>query len=125
MHHEMPVTTKAQLSAETEDSANNVKRGMDEFLSKLGNLLKPATFLMGLLPLPAEPDRTKAAGSRTGGLFLCQVVFVIARRSNGWRNVAVRVWSFHIEFEHTKLSNFRSCKRVIASSLKRFFSAWL
>jgi len=34
MSHEMPVTTKAQLSAETEDSANNVKRRMHEFLNK-------------------------------------------------------------------------------------------
>src|SRR3569832_917835 len=45
--------------------------------------------------------------SAPAAFFLCQVVFVIASRSNGWRNVAVRVWSFHIEFEHTKLSNFR------------------
>src|SRR5215510_507287 len=44
--------------------------------------------------------------SAPAAFFLCQVVFVIASRSNGWRNVAVRVWSFHIEFEHTKLSNF-------------------
>lgn len=45
--------------------------------------------------------------SAPAAFFLCQVVFVTASRSNGWRNVAVRVWSFHIEFEHTKLSNFR------------------
>src|SRR5215467_15036261 len=34
--------------------------------------------------------------------FLCQAVFVNCNTSNSWRNVAVRVWSFHIEFEHTK-----------------------
>src|SRR3569832_1851398 len=45
--------------------------------------------------------------SAPAAFFLCQVVFVIASRSNGWRNVAVRVWSFQIEFEHTKKSNFR------------------
>src|ERR1051325_8253238 len=39
--------------------------------------------------------------------FLCQVVLVSARRSKGWRKVAVRVLSFHVEFEHTKFSNFR------------------
>ena len=33
---------------------------------------------------------------------LCQAVFVTARRSNGWRNVAVSVPCFHVEFEHTK-----------------------
>ena len=37
----------------------------------------------------------KVAGIGSGGPFLCQVMFVIASRSNGWRNVAVRVWSFH------------------------------
>jgi hypothetical protein len=33
----------------------------------------------------------KAAGSNSGGLFLDQVVFEIASRSNGWQNVGVRV----------------------------------
>jgi hypothetical protein len=42
--------------------------------SKSRNLLKLATFLIGLSPLPAEPDRTKVAGSRSGDL-----LFVTAR----------------------------------------------
>ena len=65
----MPVTTKAQLSAETEASANNVNAEYVNSFVKLKNLLKPATFLTGLFLLPAEPDRTKVAGIGSGGLF--------------------------------------------------------
>jgi hypothetical protein len=65
----MPVTTKAQLSAKSEDGANNVKLGMNESLAKLRNLPKAAIFSRAVSPLPAEPDRTKVAGIGTGGLF--------------------------------------------------------
>ena len=54
MRNEMPVTTKAQLSAKSEDGANSLKPRMREFLTKLRNLLKPATFLMDLSLLSAE-----------------------------------------------------------------------
>jgi hypothetical protein len=69
MSHEMPVTTKAQLDAESEDCVNSLKPQNTTSLAKLRNLLKASTFLLGLFLLPAEPDRTKVAGSRSGGLF--------------------------------------------------------
>ncbi len=70
----MPVTTKAQLSAENEDSANNVKREYVNSLAKLRNLLKPATFRIGLSLLPAEP-RLEEEAIHTGGLKFFAVVY--------------------------------------------------
>ena len=65
----MPVTTKAQRSAEGEDSGNCVKPRMCEFLSKIKKSAKSRDNLNSLLFLPAEPNRTKVAGSSSGGLF--------------------------------------------------------
>jgi hypothetical protein len=65
----MPVTTKAQLSAKSEDSANNVKPGMHESLAKLRNLLKAAIFSRAVSPLPAEPRfQTRSSELNSGGL---------------------------------------------------------
>jgi hypothetical protein len=54
----MPVTTKAQLSAENGESVNSVEPRMCEFLSKTEKLSKSADNLKGLLFLPAATDMT-------------------------------------------------------------------
>src|SRR5712692_8192946 len=64
----MPVTTKAQRSAESGESENSVKPRMGEFLSKIKKSAKSRDNLNSLLFLPAEPDWTKVAGSNSGGL---------------------------------------------------------
>src|SRR5712691_1624600 len=51
----MPVTTKAQRSAEGEDSGNCVKPRICEFLSKIKKSAKSGDNLNSLLFLPAEP----------------------------------------------------------------------
>ncbi len=50
----MPVTTKAQRSAEGADSVNSVKAQMCEFLSKTKKSAKGCDILNGLIFLPAE-----------------------------------------------------------------------
>ena len=52
----MPVTTKAQRSAESGESRNYVKLRICEFLSKTANLPKSSDDLKGVLFLPAEPS---------------------------------------------------------------------
>jgi len=66
----MPVTTKAQRSAEGGDGGNSVKPRMCEFLSKIKKSAKSRNNLNSLLFLPAEPDWTKVAGTTSGGLFV-------------------------------------------------------
>jgi len=51
----MPVTTKAQRSAESGESGNSVKPRVCEFLSKTEKLPKSSDNLKGVLFLPAEP----------------------------------------------------------------------
>ena len=51
----MPVTTKAQLSAESGESENSVKPRMREYLSKSEKVPKSCDNLNGLSFLPAEP----------------------------------------------------------------------
>ncbi len=67
----MPVTTKAQLSAEGVDSGNCVKVRMCEFLSKIENSAKSRDNLKGHLFLPAEPrfaSEVEEKAARQSGL---------------------------------------------------------
>ncbi len=60
----MPVTTKAQRSAESGESGTGVKRRAREFLSKIETSAKSRDNLHGLCFLPAELDWMKGAESR-------------------------------------------------------------
>src|SRR6266516_2023418 len=71
----MPVTTKAQRSAESGESENSVKHECANFFAKLKKSAKNRDNLKGLLFLPAEPfgrtQRRVVTGSLALSLMLC------------------------------------------------------
>ena len=63
------------------------------------------------------PLRTKVAGRIPGGLFALPSGVGKCKKIK----VAVRVLSFHVEFEHTKFSNFRFSLELLFEQKIRLF----
>ena len=101
-HRAAELVTRAipQLSQETEHFCRSVNKSCEDCpvwaaaANKLTRLEETQHFCgwgqkkVAKIVQCGEPDRTKAAGIGSGGLFSWAIVFVIASRSNGRKNVA-------------------------------------